>query len=77
MAKKQTSKVKKTAAQIEEAKNQKTRLLILAGLYFDCWFVFKLESVLRVEQTVINPVLECSERETIDALIDTLFTDAS
>lgn len=73
-AKSQTSKVKKTAAQVKEAKNQTTRLLIQAGLYLDCWFVIKLESVLRVEQTVINPVIECSDEATVDGLIDALFT---
>lgn len=74
MAKLQTSKIKKTAAQIREALNQTTRLLIQAGVYLDCWFVIKLESVLRVEQTVINPVIECSDESTVDGLINTLFT---
>ncbi|MUG95007.1 transposase [Scytonema sp. UIC 10036] len=69
-----TSKPKKTAAQIKEAKNQTTRLLIIAGVYLDFWFVIKLESVLRVEQTVVNPVIECSDESTINGLIEKLFT---
>ena len=74
MAKLLTSKPKKTSAQIKEATHQTTRLLIIAGVYLDCWFVIKLESVLRVEQTVINPVIECSDEASVDRLIDTLFT---
>lgn len=74
MPKSLTSKLKKTAAQIKEAKNQTTRLLILAGIYLDCWFVMKLESVLSVEFTVINPVIECSDELTINGLIEKLFT---
>ncbi|MUG99225.1 hypothetical protein F7734_45820 [Scytonema sp. UIC 10036] len=74
MPKSLTSKLKKTSAQIKEAKNQTTRLLILAVIYLDCWFVIKLESVLRVEFTVINPVIECSDELTINGLIEKLFT---
>ncbi|KYC39450.1 hypothetical protein WA1_32540 [Scytonema hofmannii PCC 7110] len=69
-----TSKPKKTAAQIQEAKHQTTRLLMIAGVYLDCWFVIKLESILRVEQTVINPVIECSDESTINGFIEKLFT---
>ncbi len=74
MPKSLTSKLKNTSAQIKEAKNQATRLLILAGVYLDCWFVMKLESVLRVELTVINPVIECSDESTINGLMEKLFT---
>jgi hypothetical protein len=67
-------KLRKTGSQLHIAALQAKRLLILSGYYVDCWFVTKLESVLRVETTVINPVIECSYRDTIDALIDTLYT---
>jgi hypothetical protein len=67
-------KIKKSAAQIKSAVNQTKRLLILSGLYFDIWFVIKLESVLKVQSTVINYVIDCSDRDTIDALIDKLYT---
>lgn len=67
-------KLRKTGSQLHIAALQAKRLLILSGYYLDCWFVTKLESVLRIETTVINPVIECSYRDTIDALIDTLYT---
>ncbi|TWH62736.1 hypothetical protein CAL7102_00253 [Dulcicalothrix desertica PCC 7102] len=62
------------AAQLKKDAEKAKRLLILSGYYVDCWFVTKLESVLRIETTVINPVIECSDRDTIDALINTLYT---
>lgn len=68
------SKSKKTSQEIKKAKQQTDRLLILAGLYFECWFVINLESVTKVSMTVINPVIECSDEATISRLIDTLFT---
>ena len=44
------------AKQSNARKAQADRLLILAGLYLSCWFAIEMESILRVEQTVINPL---------------------
>ncbi|BAZ11631.1 transposase [Calothrix sp. NIES-4071] len=69
-----TKKTKKTASQIKKAANQVQRLLILSGLYLDVWFVIKIEAALKVETTIINPVVECSDIDIINVLIDSLYT---
>lgn len=65
---------KLTSKQLEERRRQVKRLLILAGLYVDCWFVSKLSKAMEVKTTIIHPVVGCENRETIDALIDALYT---
>lgn len=70
------SKEEKAAkAKLVKSRRQQTdRLLVLMGRYFECWFVVKLEGALRYSSTHIHPVIECSDRPMVDALIDELYT---
>jgi hypothetical protein len=71
---KPSKKPRKNSGCEKQAAFLASRLLIIFGLYLDVWFVTKLESVLRVQTTVINPVVKCSDFSTINALIETLYT---